>query len=88
MKIAIIAVAVAAAIGGTVLFQRLAAPVDPRIAGLSAPLRAVVHKTPTCGCCANYVTYLKRQGFEVEVQNHDDLAPIKEQYGVPAGMES
>ncbi len=88
MKRIIIAVAVVAAIGGTILFQRALGPAAPRVAGDAAPMRAVVHKTPACGCCANYITYLKRKGFEVEVQNHDNLTAIKEQYGIPGGLES
>ncbi|MBI2050962.1 MAG: hypothetical protein HYT31_04110 [Parcubacteria group bacterium] len=88
MRKIIIGVAAAAALGGIVLFQRSLLPASPRGAGDGAPMAAVVHKTPTCGCCANYITYLKRKGFEVEVQNHDDLTAIKEQYGVPGGLES
>ena len=89
MKRIIIAGAVAAVgIGGTILLQQSFGPADSRVAGVAAPLAAVVHKTPACGCCANYITYLKRKGFEVEVQNHDDLTAIKEQYGIPGGLES
>jgi len=55
----------------------------------SIPSRvATVHKTPTCGCCTNYITYLKRQGFDVQVENHDNLSDIKDQYHVPNRMES
>ncbi|MBI1961246.1 MAG: DUF411 domain-containing protein [Parcubacteria group bacterium] len=88
MKRVIIAVAVVAGIGGTVLLQQSFNSADSRVPGVTAPMAAVVHKTPACGCCANYITYLKRKGFEVEVQNHDDLTAIKEQYGIPGGLES
>lgn len=90
MKNGIIAGAIVAAafLGGTFLLQQRSSSDAPRVAGDAAPVRAVVHKTPTCGCCSNYVAYLKRKGFEVEVQNHDDLASIKEQYGVPGSVES
>jgi len=88
MKRIIIAIAVSAGIGGTLLLTRPFGSTAPRVAGDTAPMAAVVHKTPACGCCANYITYLKRKGFEVEVQNHDDLTAIKEQHGVPGGLES
>jgi hypothetical protein len=42
----------------------------------------VVHKTPTCGCCGKWVDHLKAAGFEVETQDHDVLADIKEVNGV------
>ncbi|MBI1961548.1 MAG: DUF411 domain-containing protein [Parcubacteria group bacterium] len=87
MKRIVVAGAVGLALaGGVFLFRSAQTP--PLASGVTTPLSAVVHKTPTCGCCTNYITYLKRKGFEVEVQNHDDLTAIKEQYGVPAGMES
>src|SRR3990172_751499 len=49
-----------------------------------------VYKTTPCGCCGNYVTYLKRQGFEVkEVNMNDaDLTALKKEQGVPAGLTS
>ncbi|OJI07614.1 hypothetical protein BK004_00815 [bacterium CG10_46_32] len=86
-KIFIVAV-VGLVLSGAFFLQKSLSPAAPRVAGIDAPMHAVVHKSPTCGCCANYITYLKRQGFDVEVQNHDDLSSIKEQYGVPGGLES
>lgn len=88
MKGTSIAIAVVAVVAGTILLQRAFNSAPARVAGGTTPLRAVVHKTPTCGCCANYITYLKREGFDVEVQNHDDLSSIKDQYGIPEGLAS
>lgn len=34
-----------------------------------APTQVVVYKTSTCGCCGNWVTHLRQNGFQVEV--HD-----------------
>lgn len=48
----------------------------------------IVYKSATCGCCAQYITYLKREGFEVETVNTEDMAAIKQQYGVPAQIQS
>lgn len=50
----------------------------PSIAG--TPI--TVYKSPTCGCCDKYVTYLKQNGFEVKAVNQNDMNAIKKQYGV------
>jgi hypothetical protein len=53
----------------------------------SLPL-AIVHKSPSCGCCGLWVEHLRQAGFKVEVRNEDDLNPIKERLGVPYGKGS
>jgi hypothetical protein len=50
--------------------------------------RITVYKSPSCGCCDNYVTYLKKRGFEVEVVEKDDLSSIKEEYQIPMRAQS
>ena len=47
-----------------------------------------VHKSPTCGCCGDWVTHLRQSGFEVEVQEVDDLEPIALRLGVPEQLRS
>lgn len=46
-------------------------------------LKATVYYEPTCGCCVNYLSYLKRYGFEVEAMSVDNILPVKENYGIP-----
>ena len=50
--------------------------------------KMVVHKTPYCGCCEQWVEHMKHAGFDVEVREVENLAPIKEALGVPAGTGS
>lgn len=50
--------------------------------------QVVVHKSPTCGCCEDWVEHMRDAGFAVEVRNHDDLTPVKEAAGVPYGLGS
>jgi hypothetical protein len=50
-------------------------------------VKATVYKDPACGCCHEYVAYLRQNGFDVEVVDTDDLAPIKQQSGVPPALE-
>ena len=47
-----------------------------------------VFKTPTCGCCNNWVEHLEAAGFDVEVKDLPDLASVKTENGVPAELAS
>lgn len=49
---------------------------------------AVVHKSPSCGCCGLWVDHLKRAGFPVQVQDSEDVVPVKHRLGVPFGKGS
>ena len=48
----------------------------------------VVYKSPSCGCCKEWVKHLKNNGFSVEVHNQQNVAPIKRELGVPARLQS
>jgi hypothetical protein len=48
----------------------------------------VVYKTATCGCCGVYTSYLKREGYDVEIKNMNDLRDIKSDLGVPQDLFS
>jgi hypothetical protein len=50
---------------------------------VAEPLRATLYKSPQCTCCDGYATYLRRNGFEVEVKARHDLAEISRNAGVP-----
>jgi hypothetical protein len=50
--------------------------------------RILVHKSPSCGCCGSWVEHLRRSGFVVDVQNEEDIGPIKARVGVPYGKGS
>ena len=61
---------------------------------LSAPTTAsedadiVVYKTPTCGCCINWVAHLRNSGLEVSVVNVSNTQPIRSRVGVPRKLGS
>jgi len=66
-----------------------ALPVFATVATAAATLpTVVVNKTPTCGCCGKWVKHLQAAGFTVEVNDLDNLAPIKERVGVPYSLGS
>lgn len=48
----------------------------------------VVYKSPTCGCCGQWVEHMKENGFSVEVHDQSNLAPIKSELGVPGRFQS
>ena len=42
----------------------------------------LVHKTPTCGCCKEWVKHAKNYGFNVTTQDHQSLEKIKSMYKI------
>lgn len=47
-----------------------------------------VYKSPTCGCCAKWVDYLRANGFTVQVEDRENMQEVKEQRGVPQQLYS
>ena len=47
-----------------------------------------VFKSNSCGCCGAYVQYMQQKGFTVNVQTVTDITQIKDQFSIPANMES
>lgn len=63
--------------------------------GFSTPLLAAgaaqnihVYKSPTCGCCKDWVKHLEANGFEVEVTETNNLNPVKIQAGLTPALAS
>ena len=48
----------------------------------------VVHMTPTCGCCGDWVEHMEEHGFEVEVKYSDDLRDVKIERGLTPDLAS
>jgi len=57
------------------------APLAARAAAPGATVR--VWKTPTCGCCQDWIAHLRDHGFQVEVSEVDDTSAIRERLGIP-----
>lgn len=53
-----------------------------------SPVRMVVYKTPTCGCCRSWVDHVQAAGFQVEVHDMPDVAPVKKEHGLPQHLAS
>ncbi len=59
--------------------------------GSSGPADAqaiTVWKSSTCGCCGEWVSYMRRRGYRVSVNNVSDPDAIKRSFGVPTGLYS
>jgi len=47
-----------------------------------------VYKSPTCGCCGEWVKHLRANGFRVETHEVVDVTPVRRRYGVPDHLAS
>lgn len=65
-------------------------------AGLSAlagacradALKLTVYRSPSCGCCKEWIDHLARAGYRPRSVMVDDLAAVRRRYGVPDDMAS
>src|SRR5688572_12929679 len=69
------------------LLAALASGSGSTLAQSSTPV-VLVYKSPTCGCCANWVKHLQAHGFTTQVTDVEDIAAIKSQNGVPKRAQS
>jgi len=47
-----------------------------------------VYKSPTCGCCKNWIAHLEDNGFKVISHDTRDMDSVKREQGVPVTMAS
>jgi hypothetical protein len=47
-----------------------------------------VYKSPACGCCTAWADHLKANGFDVKVQEVNDVNAIKQAHGVTRELAS
>lgn len=66
---------------GTAAVQQPAASVgDARV--------MTVYKSPSCGCCTDWVAYLEDHGYDITVEDVTSVTAIKEEQGIPRSMHS
>lgn len=66
----------------------LAAPLALLMAAQAGAAVIEVSKSPYCGCCQHWITYLKEHGFEVKVTNTEGLNAVKDRLRVPEDLRS
>ena len=71
-----LAVAALALVGAVAAQQKPAAPL------------VEVFKSPTCGCCSQWIEHMRRNGFNVRATDVNDLTDIKKSRGVPDQAQS
>jgi len=59
----------------------------PRASGQSKEVMQV-YKSPTCGCCGDWVKHVRANGLRVETHDLNDVSPIRRRYGVPGALAS
>ncbi len=67
--------------------QAVATPVAAA-ASVDDPMAVTVYKSPSCGCCGNWVEYMREAGFTVAVVDQDDLTDVKKRLGVSGDLQS
>lgn len=67
--------------------ERAAAPMAaPSAGGEGGEL--VVYRSSNCGCCSEWLAYVRRHGYQVRDVAVDDLAAVKRKLGVPEAVWS
>ena len=56
-------------------------------AAQAGPVVTVV-KSPSCGCCNDWVAHLRRAGFQVRISDVADVTPTARRLGVPDDLRS
>ncbi|MEO5378915.1 MAG: DUF411 domain-containing protein [Magnetococcus sp. DMHC-6] len=72
--------------GGWILFPKTTE--SAKEINSKTPLHMIVHKSPTCGCCTEWIHYLEKNGIQVTVENHPNMTEIKNRLGVPDQLSS
>jgi hypothetical protein len=72
----------------TFLHGALAAAVLPLTAWAEKKPVITVYKTPTCGCCHEWVAHLEHNGFRVDARDVPSTTPYRAKFGVPADLGS
>jgi len=45
-----------------------------------------VYKSPSCGCCSDWVSHLRENDFHVTVESRMNVQPVKQELGVPPDL--
>ena len=48
----------------------------------------IVYKSPTCGCCSEWIKHLEENGFSVKAEDLRNVNQIKAELGVPNKLRS
>jgi hypothetical protein len=54
---------------------------------LSETLQGTLYKAQACECCEGHANYLKKNGFNLQIEPVNDLVAMSRSEGVPAGFQ-
>ena len=57
-------------------------------AEIAAQPLVIVYKSPTCGCCEDWITHMEENGYVVEAHDTNDLVALKTENHVPSQLQS
>jgi hypothetical protein len=86
-----LAAAVIAAVWGGVLTLHTKEPArspEPVVNAPPGPGDMVVYKSPTCGCCGDWIEHVRAAGFRVIARDTSDVGAVKRRLGVLPTLES
>ena len=49
--------------------------------------KATMYKTPNCGCCEEYATYLRGHGYPVATIDSQDMDALRAQHRIPQNLQ-
>ena len=49
---------------------------------INSKFSLLVHKTPTCGCCKEWIKHLESNGFTPATKDHQSMQEVKEKYNI------
>ncbi len=53
-----------------------------------AAQESITYKSAQCGCCTEWVDYMEKNGFDIIVEDRNDMAQIKEKLGIHPTLAS
>lgn len=67
----------------------MAAQSIPNLAALPPEAMQVTsYRSPSCGCCGNWIEHLQAAGFQVDDRVTEDIEAVKQELGVPSDLAS
>ena len=52
------------------------------------PASLTIYRSPTCGCCKDWVAHMKSAGFQINDNVTSEMKTVRQTYGVPEAISS
>lgn len=61
---------------------------DKETPAVAGPLEITVYRSPSCGCCGQWLEHMTKQGFHVNDVLTEDMDAIKKKFGIAPKLAS